>query len=95
MNQKKKYDKEFKRSAVELLLSSGKTITEISNDLGVHPNNLGNWKKEYLEHKENAFPGNGNPKDKELSDLKKENAILKMERDILKKAIAIFSETKK
>jgi transposase len=95
MSQRRKFDKEFKMKAVELLNSSGKTITEISDNLGISSTNLGKWKKEFENSKENAFPGNGNPRDKEIADLKKRNAILEMERDILKKAIAIFSEQKK
>jgi transposase len=95
MSQRRKFDKEFKKNAVELLKSTGKSVSEISKDLGISPTNLGKWKKELDESKENAFPGNGNPRDKEIADLKKRNAILEMERDILKKAIAIFSEQKK
>lgn len=94
MSQRRKFDKEFKKNAIDLLNSSGKSITEISSDLGIHPNNLGNWKKEFEKSKENAFPGNGNPRDKEIHDLKKRVAVLEMERDILKKAVAIFSEQK-
>lgn len=92
--ERKKYTKDFKTDAVKLLMSSGKTVRQISEDLGIHENVLFRWKKEYQNSK-NAFPGNGNPIDKELFDLKKENAILREEREILKKALAIFSGVKK
>jgi len=92
--ERKKYSKEFKIDTVKLLMSSGKTVREISEDLGVHENVLFRWKKEYQKF-DNPFPGNGNPIEKELFELKKENAILREEREILKKALAIFSGVKK
>ena len=51
--------------------------------------------KRISERTDSPFPGNGNPIDKELFELKKENAILREEREILKKALAIFSGVKK
>lgn len=91
---RKKYSNEYKIDAVKLLMSSGKTVREISDDLGIHENILFRWKKEYQNLK-NPFPGNGNPTEKEMFELKKENAILREEREILKKALAIFSGVKK
>lgn len=57
---------------------------------------LGIWKKRYESGKLEAFPGKGrlSPEDKEILRLKRENERLRMERDILKKAVAIFSEVK-
>ena len=75
-------------------MSSGRTVREISEDFGIHENILFRWKKEY-QNSANPFPGNGNPIEKELFELKKENAILREEREILKKAVAIFSGVKK
>ena len=92
--ERKKYTKAFKIDAVKLLMSTGKSVKQISEDLGIHENVLFRWKKEYKNLKD-PFPGNGNPIEKELFELKKENAILKEEREILKKALAIFSGVKK
>jgi len=92
MNVRRKYDKQFKIDAVQLWESSGKPVAEIARNLGIHPNNLYKWKDELSEHKEKAFPGQGNPRDEELAKLRKENADIKLERDILKKALAIFSK---
>lgn len=92
--ERKKYSNEFKIDAVKLLISSGKTIRQLSEDLGVHDSVLSRWRREY-ENSQKPFPGNGNPIDKELFELKKENAILREEREILKKALAIFSGVKK
>ena len=95
MNQmRKKFDKEFKKKAVELSYARG-NATEIAEELGIERALLYRWRKEFNQYDENSFPGHGNPK---LTDLERENARLqkelrdaKMERDILKKAISIFS----
>ena len=94
---RRKYDKEFKIQAVKLLLESRKTTNEISDDLGINSGNLTRWKREYREDAENAFPGKGRLKseDEELRRLKKENEDLKQEREILKKALAIFSRPRR
>jgi transposase len=54
---RKTYDKEFKKSAVKLVLDSGRAIAQIASDLGIADNTLFNWKKKYLEIAMNAFPG--------------------------------------
>lgn len=91
---RKTYDKEFKISAVKLVLDSGRTIAQIAADLGISDNTLCNWKKKYLEDAKNAFPGKGRlkPEDEELRKKDREIATLKMERDILKKAISFFAK---
>jgi transposase len=86
---RRKFTKEFKKDAVELYRASNTTLKEIAESLGIHENVLSRWNLEY--DKKNAFPGNGNPKDKEIYELKKEIRDLKEEREILKKAVAIFS----
>ena len=91
---RRKYDREFKLQAVKLSLESGKSVKEVAEDLGICAGNLARWRREYREDSENAFPGIGKlkPEDEELRKLRKENADLKEERDILKKALAIFSK---
>ena len=93
---RKSYDKEFKLSAVKMILDGEMSISRVSRDLGVNQNSLHNWKKAYLEDQQNAFPGKGRmkPEEEELRKLKKELSIVKMERDILKKAIAFFAQEK-
>lgn len=85
----KKYDKEFRENAVEHLLVSGKTLKQVSDDLGCSKSALAQWK--------NIYKGNASKfeisKDEELMKLRKENKNLIMERDILKKSIGIFSRT--
>lgn len=95
MGEKRKtYDKDFKLSAVKMVLEEGLSVAQVSRDLGINENSLHNWKKKYLEDKENAFPGKGRlkPEDEELRRLQKELKTVKMERDILKKAIAFFAK---
>ena len=95
MGRIKSYNREFRIEAVGLL-NSGQTLERVSKDLGVSEGSLRNWKKKLRAEPENAFPGKGNmlPQDAELRRLKRENERLKMEKEILKKAIAMFSEQK-
>lgn len=87
------YTKEFKIEAVRLAETSGKSITEIARDLGVSDSTIHNWRKQLSQHGEQAFPGSGHqtPQEEELRRLKRELEVVKQERDILKKAILIFS----
>ena len=89
----RRYDREFKVEAARLALSDGHTIKEVSDDLGVHYSVLRRWIREYREDAEGSFPGKGRlPADQEeLRKVQRENARLRQERDILKKALAIFS----
>lgn len=93
MPKRKKYDKDFKINAVKLYEESGKRLRDVEDELGISPGCLSHWKLELQEENEITFPGNGNPRDVELARLKRENEILKQERDILKKALGIFSKT--
>jgi len=86
------YTKEFKQEAVKLVETSNKSKSEIARDLGISDSALSKWCKEFTNHGEQAFPGKGhqNPLEEEIKQLKKENEILRQERDILKKAVRIF-----
>ena len=93
---RKKYDREFKRKAVELSFARG-NAKEIAEELGIRPELLYRWRREYQQYENNSFPGKGKPKmtelEKENARLKKELRDAKMERDILKKAVSIFSRS--
>lgn len=93
MKSPRKYDRQFKLDAVALLQNSDKSAAQVARDLGIHPKRLYKWRADFAQHEDKAFPGKGNPHDQELARLQKENAELRMERDILKKALAIFSKT--
>jgi transposase len=86
MRQQKKYDDEFKREAVRLIKAGGKTISAISRDLGVSKSTLYGWTYKSVEMPDGAIIRNS-----EITRLKRELADARIERDILKKAVAIFS----
>ena len=90
----KRYDKEFKIEAVRLASEPGNSQAKIERDLGIGQGVISRWKRELQRDGERAFPGKGHlkPQDDELRQLKRENERLRRERDILKKAVAIFSE---
>jgi len=94
--ERRKFDKEFKESAVKMVLKGDRTMTEIAESLGLKVWHLSLWTREFIKKDGNAFPGNGrrSPADEENDRLRKENARLKMENEILKKATAIFSRLK-
>lgn len=87
------FDKNFKQEAVRLVQSSGKSQRQVAEDLGIAMSTLSRWCTEMTTNGERAFVGSGNqqPEAEELSRLRRENDILRQERDILKKAVAIFS----
>jgi transposase len=87
---KKRFDRDFKISAVKMVTQEGHTAAEVARSLGIHPNQLYNWKKKYSDNGEKAFPGKGHLT--EISALRKELREVQMERDILKKAVGIFSK---
>ena len=91
------YTREFKIEAVRLLERGEKSGREIEEDLGVPKGQIYKWRKQLGGEGAGirAFPGTGNPRDEELARLKRENATLREERDILRKAVAIFSRPQK
>jgi len=88
------FTQEFKLESVQFALNSEKPVSQVARDLGIKENNLRRWINEYREDPEHSFPGQGHLKEseKELHELRKKLADVKMERDILKKALAIFSK---
>jgi len=85
---KRKYENDFKVMIVDLL-KSGKRVKELSEEYEINESVIRRWKREFQE-RDGDFT-----KKKELSILKKELADVKMERDILKKAVSIFSKNDK
>jgi len=91
--QRKIYSQEFKLETIELAKSSNKTDTQLEQDLGLSRGCLYNWRKQVEQAGEQAFPGKGKLKadDEHTRRLERELALVRQERDILKKALAIFS----
>ena len=90
----KRFDKEFKTEAVQLASEPGNTQSKIERDLGINQGIISRWNRELRKDGDQAFPGKGRlkPDDDEMRRFKRENERLRRERDILKKAVAIFSE---
>jgi transposase len=90
----KTYDREFKLEAVRMSTEPGVTAKDVERQLGIGQGVLSRWKRQFRQDPKQAFPGKGHlkPADEELRQLKRENERLRRERDILKKAVAIFSE---
>jgi transposase len=97
VSRRKRFTREFKIETVKLVTESDNSVTQIAADMGIHPNTLYKWVRQYSDKPEEAFPGTGNltSEAEMIRQLKRENERLKMERDILKKAMAIFSKDQK
>ena len=90
----RKYDRQFKEEAVRLVTEGGRTVSDVAHGLGIHENLLHTWKRKHKENPAGSFSEKGHlkPSDDELRRLQKENTNLKEDREILKKALAIFSK---
>lgn len=90
---RRNFDKQFKLDAVRLVTEGGRKVAEVARDLGISENTLHNWRNQFKDQGTDAFPGKGRltPAEEELRRLQRELANVKEERDILKKALGIFS----
>ena len=88
---KRRFSREFKLSAVKLVNEQGYSIVEAAKSLGVDPANVRGWIEKFSAEAGLAPSGEGALK-AELRRLRKENAQLLMEREILKKAAAFFAK---
>ena len=83
-------DEDFRREAVRILASSGRTVKAVADDLGIGISSLGRWKRE-LDLSE-LMAGPHEDVQKELARLRRENELLRVERDLPKKATAFFAK---
>ena len=88
------YAPEFKTEAVKLVTEQGYSVAEAARSLGIHETLLRSWKQALEAQGEQAFPGQGKlpALEEELRRLRAENKRLQAERDILKKATALFAQ---
>ena len=87
------YTEEFKREAVRLVTDQGYGVAETARNLGLNASMLGRWKREVEQTMNGAFLGHGQGclYPEEVYRLREENRRLRMERDILKKALGFFA----
>ena len=86
---RRKFDQDFKEGAVRLVRETGHPIAQIAKDLGINPGTLANW----VALDRQAKDGNGRLSEDErieLARLRRENAELAMERDVLKRSVALW-----
>lgn len=93
---RRKFSKEFKAEAVQLVRESSKSIAQIARDIDVGETSLNNWVRQAKVDRGEGRPGELTTEElEELRRLRKENRELRMERDFLKKTAAYFAEWKK
>ncbi len=94
---RRSFTEEFKREAVRLSIERG-NVSAVARDLGIHESVLNRWKRQVQQEGQQSgsgtrpFPGRGNARDEELAKIQRENARLKQENEILKKAVGIFTK---
>ena len=92
----KPYTEQFKRDAVQLLISSGRSLSQVAGELGVTANSLRDWKKRFLAATKGSGDGAGKldpvAMAEEIRELRRENEYLRRQREILKKAASILAE---
>lgn len=87
---KRRFDRDFKMSAVKMVTEGGHKASEVARSLGINVNQLYLWKKKFGDQGDKAFPGKGHLT--ELAAVRRKLREVEMERDILKKAVGIFSK---
>lgn len=94
VKKRKNYPKEFKEEAINLVEEEGQSCSDVERNLGIGKGTVSRWVREKRNQGEDAFCGSGNtrPSEKEFKQMQKDLERLRRERDILKKAMAIFSK---
>ncbi len=86
---RRKFSNEFKRDAVEIVRSSDRSIAEVARELGIYDSSLGSWVRQDQVNRGERDGVSGDDKDR-LLELERENARLRMERELLKRAVAFW-----
>ena len=91
------HSKEFKLETLELARTSDKSDSQLERELGLSRGSLYNWRQQLEQEGQQAFPGKGRLKaeDEYVRGLERELAVVQQERDILKKALAIFTRSRR
>jgi transposase len=86
----RKYDEDFKQGAVALVLETGKPIAQVARELGVNDGTLGNWCAKARREQHGEDGSLSESERAELARLRKENNELRMQRDVLKRSVALW-----
>ena len=87
---RRKFDQDFRQGAVRLVRETGKPIAAVARDLGINEGTLGNWVNLDQRRRGEGDGAPGEDERAELARLRKENAELAMERDVLKRSVALW-----
>lgn len=90
MGKYRKYDRDFRQGAVRLVFETGKPIAQVARELGVNAGTLGNWVAKERRERGEDTAALSEPERAELTRLRKENAELRMQRDVLKRSVALW-----
>ena len=86
---RRKFSDEFKRDAVQIVRSSDRSIAEVARELGIYDSSLGSWVRQDQVDRGEREGVSSDDKDR-LLELERENARLRMERELLKRAVAFW-----
>ncbi len=95
MSRRKRYSAEFKREALRRANEEGVTDVLVAEELGLNARQLRRWRSAQEQDGDEAFPGQGTARDKEMMLLKRKLAKAELERDFLKEAAAYFARESK
>jgi transposase len=87
---RRKFDQDFREGAVRIVRETGKPIARVARDLGVNEGTLGNWVNADRRRREAGNGGLSEPERAELARLRREVAELRMQRDVLKRSVALW-----
>lgn len=97
IQKRRQYDETFKRDAVEHVIRTGKPCAQAARELGIEPNMLARWRREYLQQADGTSSPDVAMKPSEMAEelrsTRMELEDLREQRDILKKALSIFGQS--
>ena len=90
VRQYRKFDEDFKAGAVRLVFETGKPIAQVARELGVNEGTLGNWVAAARRARDGGNAPLTEDERAELARLRRENGELRMQRDVLKRSVALW-----
>ena|SRR5688572_20753739 len=87
---RKRYDREFREGAVRIVEETGKPIAQVARELGVNEGTLGNWVVKARRNRDGGNAALTEDERAELARLRRENSELRMQRDVLKRSVALW-----